>query len=160
VISRRKFLTFAAGAAGALLVPELALSNRTIFLPPVGGWPHGRIAHASLIIPRSDIYMWAEGLASGKYHYDIHSEVLSLMEFDPARADPPVTVETIQTPNEWVPNEALVADEWGNFTRGGAIPMRFTGYGRRTAQDDARELALRDDEMQWLHVKHPTLPGC
>jgi hypothetical protein len=157
VISRRKFLGFAAGAASALLLPELAVSNRSIFLPPIGGWPHGRIAHASLVIPRSDIHMWAEGLASGKYHYDVHSEVLSLMEFDETVVAPPMTVETMQTPNEWVVNEAVLLDEGGNFTHGGAIPLRFTGS--RAARDDARELAIRNDEMVWLHAVHTSLPG-
>jgi hypothetical protein len=64
-------------AASGLIVP-----TRSIFLPPVGGWPHGRIAHASLIIPRSDIGMWAEEIAAGRMAYDDKTEVLSLLAYD------------------------------------------------------------------------------
>jgi hypothetical protein len=75
-MKRRTFLQLLAGASvgAGLLVPK-----RSIFLPPIGGWPG---PYARLIIPRSDIGPWAEGIASGKYHYDMHTEMLSLMEFD------------------------------------------------------------------------------
>jgi len=38
MITRRLFLGLAAGAAGALIVPELIVPKRTFFLPPPGGW--------------------------------------------------------------------------------------------------------------------------
>ena len=39
MVSRRKFLSFLAGAAGAVAVPALLVPNRSFFLPPPGGWP-------------------------------------------------------------------------------------------------------------------------
>jgi len=38
MITRRLFLGLAAGAAGALILPELIIPKRTFFLPPPGGW--------------------------------------------------------------------------------------------------------------------------
>jgi len=38
MITRRLFLGLAAGAAGALILPELIVPKRTFFLPPPGGW--------------------------------------------------------------------------------------------------------------------------
>lgn len=38
MISRRSFLGVLVGAATAVVVPELIVSKRTFFLPPLGGW--------------------------------------------------------------------------------------------------------------------------
>lgn len=47
MISRRKFFRWAAagtviGAAG-IIIPEMFVPNRTIFLPPKGGWQQRRL---------------------------------------------------------------------------------------------------------------------
>jgi hypothetical protein len=40
-MNRRGFLSVLAGAAAAIIVPELLVPKRTFFLPPVGGWDVG-----------------------------------------------------------------------------------------------------------------------
>lgn len=39
-MNRRGFLSLLAPAAAALIVPELLVPKRKIFLPPPGGWPN------------------------------------------------------------------------------------------------------------------------
>ena len=156
-MKRRQFLQWLTGAgiaASGLIVP-----HRSIFLPPVGGWPHGRIdAIVSLIIPKRDIDMyWAEEIAAGRMAYDPATEVLSLLKMsDPS--PPSVNTLTMCTPNEWVPNEALAMDEWGNFTRGGATPMRFVGRPLGP-QYDAYEKAMREELIRQRRELFPSLPG-
>lgn len=152
MISRRKFLGFATGAAGALLLPELIAPHRSIFLPPIGGWPG---PYAALIIPRHDIHMWAAEIAAGNMAYDPETEVLSLLKMsEPTHG----TVETMRTPNEWQIAEDIEADEFGNFASGGARPIRYNTFGRDVI-DDAREVALRAEKLRKLREAHPALVG-
>lgn len=75
-MTRRKLFGFAAAAAASLLVPELAMSTKSIFLPPKGGWV--QLPYASLIIPRAhaeDFY--ASEIASGIATYDADTEMMS-----------------------------------------------------------------------------------
>jgi hypothetical protein len=78
MISRRKL--FGLVAAGALVAPELLLPRRTIFLPPRGGWPHGRLA--ALIIPPEHAHWWAPERAAGKVEYDLATQTMTLLRQD------------------------------------------------------------------------------
>jgi hypothetical protein len=155
ILSRRKLLGML--APGAAVAPSLLLRERTIFLPPIGGWPHGRIAYASLIIPRDDATMYySEEIASGRMEYDPETEVMSLIQ--PSQPGQSVTVETMRTPNEYVVAEDLISDEFGNFARGGAVPIRYS-TGLRAQEDDAREKARMDAQWARLRKQYPSLPG-
>jgi hypothetical protein len=61
-------------AASALVVPELFIPRKSIFLPPVGGWAK---TYASLIIPREDAHYWAQEIKDGKASYDDATETMS-----------------------------------------------------------------------------------
>jgi len=157
MISRRKLLGML--GAGALIAPQLLIAKRTIFLPPIGGWPHGRIAHASLIVPRNQFSYgwWDQEIASGRMAYDPATEVLSLLEFDEDRTGAGVTQETMRTPGEYVIAEDIIADEQGNFCRGGTLPIRYQPM--RAQADDAREAAIREKKLRERRELHPSLPG-
>lgn len=47
-MNRRGFLALLGGAGAALLVPELLVPKRTIFLPPAGGWPVDALASGKI----------------------------------------------------------------------------------------------------------------
>lgn len=92
MISRRKLFGWL--AAGALIAPELLSAHRKIFLPPRGGWPHGRLA--ALIIPPDHAWMWEAEIAAGQCEYDSVNEVMTLLK----RSDPvvPESREWASTP--------------------------------------------------------------
>ena len=81
-MKRRQFLQWLGGAgiaASGLIVP-----HRSIFLPPMGGWP--QVAIGSFIIPKWLIGDYADGIAKGHFAYDEATETMSLFKHDPERA--------------------------------------------------------------------------
>lgn len=160
MVKRRHFLAML-GAAGALAGSELLLPKRSIFLPPIGGWPHGRIAHASLIVPRDEFAYgwWDADVATGRMAYDKATEVLSLLEFDSSAPVPSATGETMKTPNELTPLEQIACGSDGIFRRVGTDPFVYMPVGRAEA-DDARDAEIAEqlrlrNYSEWLNdVRH------
>jgi hypothetical protein len=75
-ITRRKLFGFAAAAAVSLIVPELVISTKSIFLPPKGGWL--QLPYAQLVIPRDHAAeFYAAEIAAGTATYDINTEMMS-----------------------------------------------------------------------------------
>lgn len=102
MISRRKLFGWL--AAGALIAPELLSAHRKIFLPPRGGWPHGRLA--ALIIPPDHAWMWEAEIAAGQCEYDSANELMTLLKCSDRG-----TTE----PREWASIPLVVPlDEFGN----------------------------------------------
>jgi len=95
VISRRSFLTGAAIATGALIVPELIAPKRAFFLPPKGGWdwqayaygwhpyPTAYPNHAAISIvsttPGAQIYYTLDGTTPNE-HSAPYTEPLPITE--------------------------------------------------------------------------------
>jgi hypothetical protein len=144
-MNRRKFLGFLAAGGAIAAAPALLLPERTIFLPPIGGWPHGRIeALMQMIIPKSDIDFWADEIAEGQFSYDPVTEVLRLLK--PSAV--PTVSATWDTPT---PGALLPSSEPIHiFAKNGITPFVYVG---RAQADDARELQIMETRRQELRQR-------
>jgi hypothetical protein len=124
VITRRKLLGML--AAGAIAAPGLLVPRKTIFLPPLGGWP--QIPIASFMIPKWSIGEYAEGLAKGHFLYDESTETMSLLKHDPERAQ---IDGKFHSPSGRIYDWEVVAD----------------GAGGRAAIDDELDKPQQDMEL-------------
>jgi hypothetical protein len=128
VISRRKLLSML--AAGAIAAPGLLIPRKTIFLPPIGGWP--QVAIASFSIPKWLIDGYADGLAKGHFSYDEATETMSLLKHDPERA---------QVDGKFHSPGGRVYD-WEDVAHNG---------GKRAEIDDAMDATKQNLEAAALH---------
>lgn len=139
-LTRRKLFGFAAAAAASLLVPELVVSTKSIFLPPKDGWL--RMPYASLVIPADhakDFY--AAEIASGVATYDINTEMMSWWRSPVAQA--PLA--------EWA-NEPFTPalHESGAYKPSVSEDVRVITY-RGTIQE--REISAMKEAQVWRHFK-------
>jgi hypothetical protein len=110
MISRRGFLQgLLAAAPAALIVPELLIPTRTIFLPPAGGWVASEWSVSSL-----GGYLYSQHLANV-----LRRQVQPLVRFKQFQDNPEIYRESplSQALNEGLPpGKPLTWDVWSDVT--------------------------------------------
>jgi hypothetical protein len=139
MLTRRKLLGML--AAGAIVAPSLLIPKRSIFLPPIGGWPR---ALATMSIPAEHVSWWAADIAAGRASYDVTTEIMTWLakaEDHPERWSEPEKVydyaEKRWTKAPWTPDwknepfEVVDPDPAmggvANFSRTGVQQLAYRG---------------------------------
>ena len=143
ITTRRKLLGLL--AAGAVIAPALLEIQRTIFLPPVGGWPHGRLA--ALIIPPEDAYMWGSEIEAGKVEYDAVNQLMTLLKSGPSSESPEWArqpFEPVEVPRPHYLNPAGV--QWFGY-RGDIQAREMAGWKDHIL---AERLRREESSPEWI----------